>query len=76
MSILESPLDIANNIIPIPEIESMPILININHWDQWSRIAVCAYYKAHARGFEPGHELEDWLAAESELAIEHLSPAT
>ena len=31
-----------------------------------SRIAVLAYYKAQSRGFEPGHELEDWLAAEAE----------
>lgn len=30
------------------------------------RIAVAAYYKAQARGFQPGHELEDWLAAEAE----------
>lgn len=30
------------------------------------RIAVSAYYKAQARGFEPGHELADWLAAEAE----------
>lgn len=26
-----------------------------------------AYYKAEARGFESGHELEDWLAAEAEV---------
>lgn len=31
------------------------------------RVAKCAYYKAEARGFEPGHELEDWLAAEAEV---------
>jgi len=30
-------------------------------------IAEAAYYRAEARGFEPGHELEDWLAAESEI---------
>ena len=34
---------------------------------QKSRIALSAYYKAQARGFAPGHELEDWLAAEAEL---------
>jgi len=28
------------------------------------RIAVTAYYLAQARGFEPGHEQEDWFAAE------------
>jgi len=30
-------------------------------------VAVRAYYKAEQRGFEPGHELEDWLEAEREL---------
>ena len=28
-----------------------------------SMIAESAYYRAEARGFEAGHELEDWLAA-------------
>ncbi len=31
------------------------------------RIAVSAYLRASDRGFEPGHELEDWLAAEREM---------
>lgn len=31
-------------------------------------IAECAYYKAELRSFVPGHELEDWLAAEHELS--------
>ncbi|MGG7055301.1 DUF2934 domain-containing protein [Nitrosomonas sp. ANs5] len=31
-----------------------------------ARIAVSAYYKAEARGFTPGQELDDWLAAEKE----------
>jgi hypothetical protein len=30
-------------------------------------IAREAYYRAQRRGFEPGHELEDWLAAEREF---------
>jgi Protein of unknown function (DUF2934) len=30
-------------------------------------IAEAAYYRAQRRGFEPGHELEDWLQAEAEL---------
>lgn len=29
-------------------------------------IEQAAYFRAAARGFEPGHELEDWLAAEME----------
>lgn len=31
------------------------------------RTAVAAFYRAEARGFAPGGELEDWLAAEREL---------
>ena len=34
--------------------------------DREARIAELAYYKAESRGFEPGHELEDWLEAEQE----------
>ncbi len=30
-------------------------------------VAVCAYYRALSRGFQPGHEDEDWLAAENEI---------
>jgi Protein of unknown function (DUF2934) len=37
--------------------------------DERSRmIAEAAYYAAERRGFEPGYELEDWLAAEAEVA--------
>ena len=32
-----------------------------------SAIAVAAYFKAEARGFEPGRELQDWLEAEREI---------
>lgn len=32
------------------------------------KIAELAYLKAQGRGFEAGHEMEDWLAAEAELA--------
>lgn len=38
--------------------------------EKYSSIAECAYYKAESRGFESGHELDDWLAAESEIGIE------
>lgn len=30
-------------------------------------IAEAAYFRAEKRGFAPGHESEDWLAAESEV---------
>jgi len=31
-------------------------------------IAEAAYYRAERRGFSPGHELDDWLQAEAEVA--------
>jgi hypothetical protein len=32
------------------------------------RVATAAYFRAQRRGFEPGHELEDWYAAEHDIA--------
>ena len=34
-----------------------------------TKIAELAYYKAESRGFEPGHEMEDWFAAEQEFIV-------
>ena len=30
-------------------------------------IAEAAFFRAEKRGFEPGHEVDDWLAAEMEV---------
>jgi hypothetical protein len=30
-------------------------------------VAANAYYRAEKRGFEPGHELDDWYEAEREI---------
>jgi Protein of unknown function (DUF2934) len=30
-------------------------------------IAEAAYYRAQQRGFEPGHECDDWLAAQDQI---------
>jgi hypothetical protein len=35
--------------------------------DTRRRIAEAAYFRAKERGFAPGHELEDWIEAESEV---------
>jgi hypothetical protein len=35
--------------------------------DHQVRISQVAYYKAQQRGFAPGHEWEDWFAAEREM---------
>lgn len=34
---------------------------------RYELIEKAAYLRAEQRGFEPGHELEDWLAAEAEV---------
>jgi hypothetical protein len=54
----------SKNPIPVIGIESKQVL-NVD--DKVSRIAVSAYYKAEARGYAPGHEIQDWLEAEAEL---------
>lgn len=38
--------------------------------DRDDEIALRAYYKAEARGNEPGHEIQDWLDAEAEVMAE------
>ena len=35
--------------------------------DTRRRIAEAAYFRAKQRNFAPGHELEDWIEAESEV---------
>jgi hypothetical protein len=35
--------------------------------DRFRMIAEAAYFRAEQRGFVPGSELEDWLAAEIEV---------
>ncbi|MFA6051488.1 MAG: DUF2934 domain-containing protein [Methylobacter sp.] len=46
----------------------------VNLPDCYTRIAEIAYYKAESRGFEPGHELEDWFEAESESLCNEEGP--
>lgn len=35
--------------------------------DRYEMIAENAYFRAERRGFQPGFELDDWLAAEQEV---------
>ncbi len=35
--------------------------------ERWRLIAEAAYFRAQARGFAPGQEIEDWLQAEAEI---------
>ena len=41
--------------------------LNLAGEDRRQLIAEAAYFRAERRGFQPGNELEDWLAAEIEI---------
>lgn len=53
------------NVNSVPEASNEMICLP----DGDARIAELAYYKAESRGFEPGHELDDWLEAEREFLL-------
>ena len=42
--------------------------------DREERVRVAAYFRAERRGFVPGYEIEDWLAAEAEVSAVTPSP--
>jgi hypothetical protein len=44
-----------------------PPLNPLTQQNRLAMIAEAAYFAAQSRGFEPGHELEDWIAAEKEV---------
>jgi hypothetical protein len=52
------------------EIVRMAAAVGASHAaERREMISTAAYFRAQQRGFEPGHELEDWFAAET--AIDH-----
>lgn len=56
----------AQTVAAFPQTETSPeVQIAQTH----QRIAALAYLKAEARGFAPGHELDDWLEAENEFNV-------
>jgi len=42
--------------------------------DRAEMVRMAAYFRAELRGFAPGYEVDDWLAAEAEVA-ERVGPA-
>ncbi|HEY8094676.1 MAG TPA: DUF2934 domain-containing protein [Methylobacter sp.] len=54
---------------PVHEVNLTPEESNtpINLPDCYTKIAELAFYKAEIRGFEPGHEFDDWIEAEREF---------
>jgi hypothetical protein len=49
-------------------IKSISVTVTSRHYeDRHASIAKAAYFRSEMRGFAPGHEVEDWLAAEEEV---------
>jgi len=61
-SAYEIPAEIASA-TPITVTE--PVIGLVTEEQRHELIATAAYYLAEGRNFEPGHETEDWLAAET-----------
>lgn len=56
---------------PIIEVTSITAIAMPDDDELLGMIATAAYYIAEQRNFAPGHELEDWLAAERQIRTIH-----
>ena len=68
------PIDLTCAAEPSKRVSSISLLGNLSLYivprlfeDRRTLIEKAAFLKAQHRGFAPGHELEDWLAAENEV---------
>ena len=50
-----------------PLVTPAPVRVQVTREARRALIAESAYLRAERRGFAPGHETEDWLAAEVEV---------
>ena len=48
-------------------VAEQPVRVALSAEERRAMIAENAYLRAERRGFAPGHETEDWLAAEAEV---------
>ena len=55
-------------VIPAEAIPEAHLREHIDPEQRRAMVADAAYFYAEHRGFEPGYELEDWLAAEDQVA--------
>ena len=60
---------VPTNVLAMPARAMKPTLVRpkVKAGPMPDAIAIRAYYLFEARGFEHGHDLDDWLQAESEL---------
>jgi len=51
-------------------IHNLPSQVNIGSAQRELMIREAAYFRYVQRGYEPGHDIDDWIAAEAELFSE------
>jgi hypothetical protein len=51
----------------VPVSSELEAMTAISSEERRALIAQAAYFRAERRGFQPGHEAEDWSAAEQEV---------
>lgn len=52
---------------PAESVQTAPSASSVADAARQKMISEAAYYRAQRRGFAPGRELDDWLAAEAEI---------
>ncbi len=56
---------------PAPRVQFDPLRFTkriVTEVERQALVAEAAYYRAEHRGFAPGHEIDDWAAAEQEVS--------
>lgn len=61
----------AHDLDALPILPQTPTTFEVRE----AMIREAAYFRALQRGFAPGHEIEDWLAAECEVCARMGTPA-
>jgi hypothetical protein len=55
-------------------VEPQPSAASVTTVERDEMVRIAAYFRAERRGFAPGYEVADWLAAQTEVA-ERVAPA-
>jgi len=58
----------------VAEAVHMAAVSDVRPANREASVATAAYFLAEKRDFAPGHELEDWLAAETQIAERYVRP--
>ena len=59
---------VADSAAAVESAQKVPSTTSVADAARQRMISEAAYYRAERRGFAPGSELDDWLAAEAEIA--------